>query len=238
MLTVDFGRLALAPGITLLDLGCGEGRHVLSAYALNREGFAVGLDLGLADARKTRAAFVQDPAVANEEGERWAVICGDALALPFADESFDRIVCSEVLEHIPDYQGALREIGRVLKPGGLLAVSVPRYWPEKVCWWLSDDYHANEGGHIRIFRARQLRRDIEARGFEYRGRHWAHALHTPYWWLKCLFWERQEKSWLIALYHRFLVWDIMKKPWLTRWLDRMLNPIIGKSVVMYFRKHD
>src|SRR5690606_5016950 len=100
MLTVDFGRLALAPGITLLDLGCGEGRHVLSAYALNREGFAVGLDLGLADARKTRAAFVQDPAVANEEGERWAVICGDALALPFADESFDRIVCSEVLEHI------------------------------------------------------------------------------------------------------------------------------------------
>lgn len=236
MLTVDFARLDMQPGQRLLDLGCGEGRHVLSAYALNNQGLAVGLDLGFDDARKTRESFVLDDTVARQEGERWGVVCGDALSLPFADASFDRLICSEVLEHLPDYHGALREITRVLKPGGLLVASVPRFWPEWVCWRLSSAYHEVAGGHVRIFRARRLRREIAAHGFEFRGRHWAHSLHAPFWWLKCLFWETQDSSRLVALYHRFLVWDIMQKPWLTRVLDRLLNPLMGKSVVLYFRK--
>lgn len=236
MLTVEFDRLSLGPNARLLDLGCGEGRHVIGSYALNPEGLSIGLDLGMQDARITRSAFVEDPAVAAQEREHWAAICGNALKLPFAEASFNRLVCSEVLEHIDDYSAVLREIDRVLAPGGLLAVSVPRFWPEWVCWRLSDEYHANEGGHVRIFRARKLRREIEAMGYRFQGRHWAHALHSPFWWLKCLFWEHQDRSRLVAWYHRFLVWDIMRRPWLTRWLDRLLNPLMGKSVVMYFQK--
>jgi hypothetical protein len=42
----------------------------------------------------------------------------------------------------------------------------------------------------------------------------------------------------VKLYHRFLVWDIMKKPLLTRALDRTLNPLISKSIVLYLKKGD
>ena len=66
--------------------------------------------------------------------------------------------------------------------------------------------------------------------------HGAHALHSPFWWLKCLIWENRDNSRIIDTYYRFLVWDIIKRPWLTRTLDKILNPIMGKSLVFYFRK--
>ena len=70
----------------------------------------------------------------------------------------------------------------------------------------------------------------------YQGFHWAHGLHSPYWWLQCLFWEKRDNSSLIKLYHKFLVWDLMKKPIFTRALEFVLQPFIGKSLVMYFKK--
>ena len=155
---------------------------------------------------------------------------------PFADHTFDKVICSEVLEHIPDYAGALTEIQRVLKPGGLFCASVPRSWPEKICWFFSDAYHQVEGGHLRIFKARELKGQIESLGFTSFHRHWAHALHSPFWWLKCVFWNSQDENWLIKQYHRFLVWDLMDRPLFTRTLEKLLNPIMGKSVVMYFKK--
>ena len=81
---------------------------------------------------------------------------GDAYRLPFPDGAFDVVVISEVLEHIPDDRDAIAELDRVLRPGGTLAVTVPRWWPERICWALSDAYHQVEGGHIRIYRRRQL----------------------------------------------------------------------------------
>ena len=141
-----------------------------------------------------------------------------------------------MLEHIPDYEGALKEIERVLKPGGVFAASVPRFAPEWVCWALSDEYHANEGGHVRIFKEKQLRNDIEDTGFRFFGRHWAHALHSPYWWLQCMFWDTKDSNPLVKAYHKLLVWDMMEHPKLTRNVERLLNPLIGKSVVMYFIK--
>ena len=118
----------------------------------------------------------------------------------------------------------------------MLGVSVPRAWPEKICWKLSAGYHQVEGGHIRIFNATQLQFEIQAMGFEFQQRHWAHALHSPFWWLKCLWWNSQDSSRIIKLYHRLLVWDLMQKPWLTQILEKLLNPLMGKSVVMYFKK--
>ena len=73
----------------------------------------------------------------------------------------------------------------MLKPGGALAITVPRWLPERICWALSDEYHANEGGHIRIYRADELRDKVLAHGLRLTHTHHAHALHSPYWWLKC-----------------------------------------------------
>ena len=236
MQTVDFEHFPLARGDRVLDLGCGEGRHVIAAY-LAAEVDAIGVDLSLADLKNALVKavdFLADSAVGEQRS--LGLASADALRLPFADDSFDKVICSEVLEHIPDYRAALAEIRRVLKPGGLVCASVPRRWPEKICWALSDAYHQVPGGHLRIFRARELRGNIEALGFKHYHRHWAHALHAPFWWLKCLFWNTQDSNWLVRQYHRLLVWDLMERPAVTRMLERCLNPVVGKSVVLYFRK--
>ena len=235
--TIDLHRLPLDPGIRVLDAGCGEGRHSISAW-LEQPVHVTGIDLKLTDLRTARGRqeHFADAASTSQSPSgslHWAQASG--LALPFADATFDIVICSEVLEHVPDYEAMLRELRRVLKAGGTLAVSVPRFFPEWVCWRLSDGYHEVEGGHIRIFRSGALTRTISALGFELRGRHWAHALHVPYWWLKCLFWGREPEAWPVRVYHRLLVWDLMKQPWPTRLLERLMNPLLGKSVVLYFQ---
>lgn len=234
MQTVDVARLGLKPGDRLLDVGCGEGRHCLGAY-LHENIDVVGVDLRFEDLKTARARFEPYRRPAGER-RSFALSRADALSLPFARDAFDVVICSEVLEHIPDYTAALDEIRRVLKPGGMFAASVPSFGPEWLCWRLSRAYHDVAGGHVRIFRARELRRAVEVRGMTRVRRHRAHALHSPYWWLKCLFWNRKTEPAVVRLYHRFLVWDLMQKPAVTRWLEKMLNPVLGKSVVLYFVK--
>lgn len=235
--TINFNHIPLQPGDRLLDVGCGEGRHTISAYLL-AEIHAVGLDLNATDIATARSRLADFPLEQENEADQSKRSCtfvhGSGHSLPFPDNSFDKVVCAEVLEHIPEYTSFLREIRRVLKPGGLLAVSVPRYFPEWVCWQLSDAYHEVEGGHVRIFRASELKVAVENQRMRRYKRHWAHSLHVPYWWLRCLLWSRGENARPVAAYHRLLVWDLMQRPPLTRFLDKVLNPIMGKSVVMYF----
>jgi SAM-dependent methyltransferase len=234
VLTVDYDRLDLRPGMTVLDLGCGEGRHAFEAY--RRGAAVVAVDWGTAEVATTRQ-WLDAIAAAGEApaGARAEVVRGDLTALPFPDASVDRVIASEVLEHIPDDASAIAEIARVVKPGGRVAVTVPRYGPERLCWALSDAYHANEGGHVRIYRADVLRTRLAAAGLVPGGSHHAHALHAPYWWLKCAVGPEKETR-LVRAYHRFLVWDLTERPWLTRTAERLLDPLIGKSLVVYADK--
>lgn len=235
MLTIDFDKLAIKAGDRILDLGCGEGRHVIGAAFYYPEAKIVGVDLSVDDLQKAKTRH-------REFKPDYVDNCGylnaDAKALPFANHSFDHVVCSEVLEHIHDYEAVLREIYRVLRPGGTLSVSVPRFWPEKICWLLSAGYHSVAGGHIRIFTTRELKKAIQVQPYTCVFRHWAHALHVPYWWIRCAFWSRGEHFILARCYHKLLVWDLLKKPWITQMLDRLLNPLMGKSVVLYFVKQN
>ncbi len=232
MQTIDFSYLPVRTGDLILDLGCGEGRHVFAA-ACHLDVNVFGVDLNKADLlsakRKEKEVMIRDGSAAE-------FIVGDALCLPFEDDCFDAVICSEVLEHVRDYQSVLKEIGRVLRSGGFFCASVPRRWPEKICWALSREYHEVPGGHVHIFRTGQLRKEIENLGMRYYRRHWAHALHVPFWWLKCIFWKSQNTNLLVSLYHRMLVWDLMRQPLITRLLESLLNPFMGKSVVLYFRK--
>ncbi len=127
----------------------------------------------------------------------------------------------------------MRELSRVLRPGGRLAVTVPRYWPELINWALSDDYHTVEGGHIRIYRRSQLIGRLSSAGLRIVGSHHAHALHSPYWWLRCAVGPDNEQHRWVKAYHRMLVWDIERRPLATRLTENLLNPLMGKSVVVY-----
>lgn len=235
MLTVDYDKLGVAPGERLLDLGCGGGRH---AFAAVRRGVrVVALDASVEEVAQVRATIgamldAGEVAADDEAG----VVQGNALRLPFADSSFDRVIAAEVLEHIPDDGAAMAELARVLRPGGTMAVTVPRFGPEVVNWALSDEYHNVPGGHIRIYRRSSLLERLRRAGLRFTGSHHAHGLHSPYWWLRCAVGPKRDNHPLVEAYHRFLVWDITSAPFVTRSLDRLLNPVLGKSLVVYLEK--
>ena len=235
MITVDFSRLPVKAGDRILDIGCGSGRHTCAAYCL--EGVRVtGADLNLEDLQQARQRLDFHDQLGEHGGGAWSLSAADVTRMPFADNCFDLVVCSEVLEHIPDHDLAVREIIRVLKPGRPLVVSVPRYLPERICWALSDEYFNANQGHVRIYRKNDLIDKLQRAGTRCCGHHYAHSIHAPYWWLKCFVGPTRTDSALVNLYHRLLVWDIMHKPWITRFLDRLFNPLIGKSLVVYLQK--
>ena len=235
MITADLKRLNLQPGQDVLDIGCGNGRHTAEAYRL-RGILAIGADLNIDDLKQARQRLEFHDRLGEHGGGCWCLAAADVRRLPFPGSHFQAVICSEVMEHIPDHDRALAELVRVLKPGGHLVVSVPRYFPERICWALSDEYHQANQGHVRIYRKDELVRMIQGTGLILYRTHYAHSLHSPYWWLKCLVGPTREDSRAVNLYHRFLTWDILQHPPLTRHLDRFLNPILGKSLVLYFRK--
>ena len=235
MLTVDYTRLGVHRGERLLDLGCGGGRHAFGALRLGARVVAVDAAASeVSQVRDTVGAMV-DAGEVTSKAEA-GMVQGDALRLPFADGSFDRVIAAEVLEHIPEDGSAMAELARVLRPGGTIAVTVPRFGPEAVNWALSDAYHDVPGGHVRIYRRSTLFGRLRRVGLRPTGTHHAHALHSPYWWLRCLVGPRRDDHLLVRAYHRVLVWDIVRAPRLTRAADRVLNPLLGKSLVVYLEK--
>ena len=233
MNTIKYRKLKLENGQLLLDMGCGEGRHSIGAL-LETPANVIGLDLSFEDLNTAKSRLNDFDLSGCDTFCAFGV--GNIKNIPFENASLDAIVCSEVLEHVDSPKESIQELVRVLKPGGIMALSVPRYLPEIICWKLSKEYSKTPGGHVRIFKHSQLRDLAENNGLQYQSFHWAHGLHSPYWWLQCLFWNTRETSYVIKLYHKLLVWDLMKRPLFTRLLEMILQPMIGKSFVMYFRK--
>ena len=235
MLTVDYDRLGVGAGTKVIDVGCGAGRHSYEAYRRGADVIAFDQNAEeLAEVDTMLQAMGQAgeaPAAAKAQ-----VVVGDALALPYPDGTFDVVIASEILEHVPDDDTAIAELVRVLRPGGRLAITVPRWLTEKICWLLSDSYHANEGGHIRIYRADQLRSKLQRRGMTVTGFHHAHALHSPYWWLKCAVGPRRTDVAAVNRYQRLLEWEITEQPAGMQVLERTLAPVLGKSLIVYGKK--
>ena len=233
MNTIKYKKLNLESDQLLLDMGCGEGRHSIGAL-LETSANVIGLDLSFKDLSIANSRL-NDFDLSNLD-----TFCtfgvGNINNIPLESASLDAVMCSEVLEHVDSPEESIQELIRVLKPGGVMALSVPRYLPELICWKLSKDYSKTPGGHIRIFRHNQLKNLGINNGLEYQSFHWAHGLHSPYWWLQCLFWKTRETSHIVKLYHRLLVWDLMKRPLFTKILEAILQPLIGKSLVIYFKK--
>jgi SAM-dependent methyltransferase len=139
--------LSASPGPRVLDGGAGQGS--MSAR-LERLGFEVtSSDASGAAVEVLRERLAGD------------VVEASLTELPFEDASFDGAVLGEVLEHVEDDQGALREIARVLRPGGVLALSVPA---DPDLYGPSDEW----AGHVRRYTRDALLRVCEGAGLEVR----------------------------------------------------------------------
>ncbi len=230
LLTVDLERLELRPGQLLLDAGCGEGRHCFGA--LSRGARVIGLDLDLEAMRGPSRRMRREGAA---RGRLARMLQGDTFRLPFADETFDRIICSEVMEHVHDYRAALRELARVAKPGARIAVTIPTATSEHLYLRVGDEYFESPGGHIRIFRPRELAEGMAAAGFDTVGCGFAHGFHTPYWVLRSVMHlPDADRSRLVRLYREFLI-RATASPWMDR-LEGLLNFVCPKSVIVYGQK--
>jgi len=230
LLTVDLERLDLRPGETLLDAGCGEGRHCFGA--LERGARVVGLDLDYASLRPAVGGLRTRGRQLGSFGD---MIQGDTFHLPFRDETFDKVICSEVMEHVHDYVGAARELARVTKRGGRIAVTIPTATSENLYLRTGDDYFESLGGHIRIFRPRQLALGLAAAGLATTGVGFAHALHTPYWVLRSIAsLPRADESALVRAYRLFLIRATGSKAMTA--LENLLNYCFPKSLILYAEK--
>ena len=105
-------QLALRPGLRMLDLGCGVG-HLLTWLTHHTPASGYGIDLSLNSLRTARRGGLHGLSVA------------DAAHLPFRDATFDAVVCNGSAHHLPDLDRSLREIRRVLRPGGRLVLHEP-----------------------------------------------------------------------------------------------------------------
>ena len=175
MLTFDFKKINLPPGSKVLDVGCGEGRHIFGILNEFEDVYCYGLDQDIPSLDKCKEGleFFKELDLNGTVFQQ-----GSIYQLPFKENFFDLIICSEVLEHLEDYHAAIDEIYRVLKPGGKFLSSVPSYWPEKICWSLSSGYQNMPGGHVRIFKKYQVIDEIVDHGFEYDHSERFHGLHS------------------------------------------------------------
>lgn len=133
-------------GLRILDIGCGPG------YTLDRLrdfGQCVGVDYSPDAAR-----FCQERGYSE-------VVVADAQALPVADGTFDLVVSLDVMEHLEDDATAAKEVFRVLKPGGLLVMTVPTFM---LLWGDHDEMYL----HKRRYRLPQIRALVEGAGFQMR----------------------------------------------------------------------
>jgi SAM-dependent methyltransferase len=112
-------------GLTL-DAGCGNGRDADFLVPLSHAYVGADLSIGMLREAKRKIGAKKEVALVRSSITR----------LPFLSDTFDTVVCSEVLEHVPDYLGAFKELARVMRKSGQLVVSTPNklslYYPQKV----------------------------------------------------------------------------------------------------------
>jgi hypothetical protein len=139
------------------------------------------------------------------------------------------------MEHVHDWRGAARELARVVKPEGKVAITIPTATSEQLYLRLGDDYFESPGGHIRIFSPRTLASGLLEVGLATTGVGFAHALHTPYWALRSIAGlPKADESRLVRAYRSFLL-RATQSPLLER-LEKALNYVCPKSVVLYAEK--
>ena len=233
MLTVNFRRIPLDKGDLVLDAGCGEGRHTFECF--RHECAVLGMDLSHQSLLKARYVLGQMERREEAKG-RVLLLRGDALRFPFADETFDKIICSEVIEHVEDDRQGVAELARILNAGGKIAITVPTRLTEHVYDLLSKEYFQTPGGHVRKVIPHVLARYMEENDLRVYAVGFAHAFHFPYWMLRCIFGLHRENAWVPLVYKKILYYCLFSRP--LRFLENLCNYFFPKSIIIYGQKRN
>jgi SAM-dependent methyltransferase len=234
IVNVDFRRhFPLRERERVLDLGCGNGRHTLEAARYPCR--VVGVEVSRDDLHAARFMYADLKRRGEIRGHADFVL-GDAHNLPFKDGAFDKSICTEVFEHIPDDRRGVAEFLRVTKPGAPVAVSVPNYWPETLFWTLSWGYWHTPGGHVRRYRPGEMRRILEASDVEIVLERKRHSFQAMYWFLRCLFGIDRERFLPVRTFFRFISWHHARRLKPLEYAEATANLIIGKDLILYGRR--
>lgn len=229
MLTVDFEKLAVKDGQVVLDAGCGFGRHSLEF--LKRGAFVFSMDTDMESLLKARYVLGELKRDLGDSVKSYVVHSGDALNLPFKDNTFDRIICAEVMEHVGDDDKACSELSRVLKRNGRIAITVPTFFSEMIYDTLTFEYFATPGGHVRKYFPKNLIRIIENNGLLVYAVGFKHAFHTLWWIIRCVVGLHDSEHPLTRWYHQFLHLGLYST--FMRAIERFCNYFFPKSIVVY-----
>jgi ubiquinone/menaquinone biosynthesis C-methylase UbiE len=231
---IDPYRLGLSAQARVLDVGCGTGRHLLELSRL--PGLFVGLDMNHHDLRKFRYLLALTKRESAVPGHI-ATVKGDGERLPFANELFDCVLCTETLEHVPDDGAIVRELMRVLRSGGTLVVSVPDEHSERLLWQFSPRYRTTPGGHIRVYRRRAIIDLLRVNGAEPFAIDFRHSLESVRWLVHSVL-DREWGS--PGPVTKGIQW-LLDTPSHRNWrplamFDAIGNKLLPKSIVLYCRK--
>ncbi|MGA2286102.1 MAG: methyltransferase domain-containing protein [Dehalococcoidia bacterium] len=231
--TVDLDLLGLREGDRLLDVGCGTGRHVVRAC--RKPCVVVGVDRDI-DELMVLKFFAYCLACEGKLRARANAVIGDGLRLPLADESVDRVICTEVFEHVPDDRALIAELGRVLRPGGTIAVSVPDARSEWLVWRVASLQRVPAGEHVRRYRRGEMARLLRENGFEVYARRFRHSLETPFWLLALGAGEGGARRSASTVWKSFLDASSAQGSRVLAGLESAGNLLLPKSVVVYARR--
>ena len=229
MLTVDFDQLTVKKDDIVLDAGCGFGRHSLEF--LKRGAQVYSMDMDEESLFKTRFVLAQMKEELEDQDCHFMVHSGDALNLPFNNETFDKIICSEVMEHVDDDFQACKELTRVLKKNGKIAITVPTYFSEMIYDLLTHEYFSSPGGHVRKYFPKELAKIMRDNGLEVYGIGFKHSFHTIWWIIRCVVGLHLNDHPITKGYHKFLHLGLYSN--FMRKMERFCNYFFAKSIVIY-----
>lgn len=229
------GESELAPGFpvspqdVVVDVGCGDGGPV--AFCAR-----VGARVILADVDPDRLSQAVQRLKENgvEEVESHLT---DASPLPLSDESVSRVICMEVLEHVPDPAVLMGELVRVGRPGALYLLSVPGEAQEHMQQTLAPPQYFEAPNHVRIFDRKSFEELVSAAGLEIEHRY-SYGFYWAFWWM--LFWqcsaplERAQEHPLLKSWARTWALALQARDGLV--VQRLLNGLMPKSEVIIARK--
>tara|TARA_B000000565_G_scaffold178259_1_gene135128 strand:+ start:4061 stop:4756 length:696 start_codon:yes stop_codon:yes gene_type:complete len=229
--TFNFNLLNLKKIKKVIDVGCGNGRHLKSLGFKLTDSEIIGIDQSASEITKLNKEFNESVC---KNGNAYKFITGDIRDMDVPDNSQDLVVCSEVLEHVPNFETVLEECYRILKPGSVMLISVPSYFPESLCWKYSKKYMQTPGGHIRIFKKNFLKERFKALNLKLFKHHREHALHSIYWIIRAR--NNMEENNFLKSFHNLLVRQMFGQAKFSFALEKLLNPFFGKSECFYLRK--